>query len=122
MNAYVDQSTLLGTKPVIANHLNIPKPPPGQPTLLTFDEVTTMFHEFGHLLHGLFSNVKYPLLTGTAVPQDFVEFPSQFNEMWARDPKVLANIAKNYKTGEPMPKDLLDKVLASQMYGEGYAT
>jgi peptidyl-dipeptidase Dcp len=122
MDTFVDQSSLMGEKPVIVNNLNIPKPPPGQPTLLTFDEVTTMFHEFGHLLHGLFSNVKYPLLTGTAVPQDFVEFPSQFNEMWARDPKVLANIAKNYKTGEPMPKDLLDKVLASQLYGEGYAT
>jgi len=122
MDTFVDQSALMGEKPVIVNNLNIPKPPAGEPTLLTFDEVTTMFHEFGHLLHGLFSNVKYPLLTGTAVPQDFVEFPSQFNEMWARDPKVLANIAKNYKTGEPMPKELLDKVLASQTYGEGYAT
>jgi peptidyl-dipeptidase Dcp len=122
MDTFVDQSALMGEKPVIINNLNIPKPPAGQPTLLTFDEVTTMFHEFGHLLHGLFSNVKYPLLTGTAVPQDFVEFPSQFNEMWARDPKVLANIAKHYKTGEAMPKELLDKVLSAQTYGEGYAT
>jgi peptidyl-dipeptidase Dcp len=122
MDTFVDQSGLFGEKPVVINNLNIPKPPAGQPTLLTFDEVTTMFHEFGHLLHGLFSNVKYPLLAGTAVPQDFVEFPSQFNEMWARDPKVLANIAKHYKTGEPMPKELLDKVLSATTFGEGYAT
>jgi peptidyl-dipeptidase Dcp len=122
MDTFVDQSTLLGEKPVIVNNLNIPKPAAGQPTLLTFDEVSTMFHEFGHLLHGLFSNVKYPLLTGTAVPADFVEFPSQFNEMWARDEKVLANIAKHYKTGEAMPKELLDKVLASSTFGQGYAT
>jgi peptidyl-dipeptidase Dcp len=122
MDTFVDQTSLLGDKPVIINNLNIPKPPAGQPTLLTFDEVTTMFHEFGHLLHGLFSNVKYPLLSGTSVPQDFVEFPSQFNEMWARDPKVLANIAKHYQTGAPMPKELLDKVLAAQTFGEGFAT
>ena len=117
MDTFVDQSALMSETPVIVNNLNIPKPPAGEPTLLTFDEVTTMFHEFGHLLHGLFSNVKYPMLSGTAVPPDFVEFPSQFNEMWARDPKVLANIAKHYKTGEAMPKDLLDKVLASTTYG-----
>ena len=122
MDTFVDQSGLFGEKPVVVNNLNIPKPAPGQPTLLTFDEVETMFHEFGHLLHGLFSNVKYPLLSGTNVPPDFVEFPSQFNEMWSRDPKVLANIAKHYKTGEAMPKELLDKVLAAQTYGMGYAT
>ncbi|HEU4610589.1 MAG TPA: M3 family metallopeptidase [Kofleriaceae bacterium] len=122
MDTFVDQSSLFGEKPVVVNNLNIPKPAPGQPTLLTFDEVETMFHEFGHLLHGVFSNVKYPLLSGTNVPPDFVEFPSQFNEMWLRDPKVLANIAKHYKTGEAMPKDLLDKVLASQTYGTGYGT
>jgi peptidyl-dipeptidase Dcp len=122
MDTFVDQSGLFGERPVIVNNLNIPKPPAGEPTLLTFDEVTTMFHEFGHLLHGLFSNVKYPLLSGTSVPPDFVEFPSQFNEMWARDPKVLANIAKHYKTGEAMPKQLLDQVLAAKTYGQGYAT
>jgi peptidyl-dipeptidase Dcp len=122
MDTFVDQSGLFGDKPVIVNNLNIPQPAPGEPTLLTFDEVTTMFHEFGHLLHGLFSNVKYPLLSGTNVPPDFVEFPSQFNEMWARDPKVLANIAKHYKTGEAMPKALLDKVLAASKFGQGYAT
>jgi peptidyl-dipeptidase Dcp len=122
MDTFVDQSGLFGDKPVIVNNLNIPQPAPGQETLLTFDEVTTMFHEFGHLLHGLFSNVKYPLLSGTNVPPDFVEFPSQFNEMWTRDPNVLGNIAKHYKTNEPMPKALLDKVLAARNYGQGYAT
>ena len=83
MNSFVEQSRLLGTKPVVANNLNIPKPPAGQPTLLTCDEVTTAFHEFGHALHGLFSNVQYPHFSGTSVPRDFVEYPSQYNEMWA---------------------------------------
>ncbi len=122
MDTYVDQSGLFGEKPVIINNLNVPKPAEGQPVLLSFDEVTTMFHEFGHTLHGLFSDVKYPLLAGTAVPPDFVEYPSQFNEMWAREPQVLAHFATNYKTGEPMPKALFDKVLAAEKYGEGYAT
>ena len=122
MDTLVDQSGLFDTKPVVINNLNIPKPPPGQPVLLTFDEVTTMFHEFGHGLHGLFSHVQYPLLTGTNVPPDFVEYPSQFNEMWAREPAVLAHFAKDYRTGEPMPKALLDRVLAAQDYGEGFAT
>jgi peptidyl-dipeptidase Dcp len=122
MDFYVDQVGLFDQKPVIINNLNIPKPPKGQPVLLTFDEVTTMFHEFGHALHGLFSHVKYPMLAGTSVPPDFVEYPSQFNEMWAREPLVLAHFAKDYRTGEPMPKVLLDKVLAAQTYGEGYAT
>jgi peptidyl-dipeptidase Dcp len=122
MDTFVDQAGLLGEKPVIVNNLNVPKPGPGQPALLTFDDVNGMFHEFGHLLHGLFSNGKYPLLSGTNVPQDFVEFPSQFNEMWARDPQVLANIAKHYQTGEAMPKALLDKVLAASKFGEGYAS
>src|SRR5438128_1128469 len=103
MNAYVQQSDLFGTKPVVANHLNIPKPPPGEPTLLTQDEVRTAFHEFGHALHGMFSNVKYPRFSGTSVPRDFVEYPSQVNEMWARWPDVVKNYAKHYKTGEPMP-------------------
>jgi len=122
MDTFVDQSGLLNEKPVIINNLNIPKPAAGQPALLTFDEVGGMFHEFGHLLHGLFSNVKYPLIASTNVPADFVEFPSQFNEMWARDPQVLANIAKHYQTGAPMPKALLDKVLAATRFGEGFAT
>jgi peptidyl-dipeptidase Dcp len=122
MDTFVDQTGLLDTKPVVINNLNIPKPPEGQPVLMTFDEVTTMFHEFGHALHGLFSNVKYPMLAGTSVPPDFVEYPSQFNEMWAREPQVLAHFAKNYQTGEAMPKDLFDKVMAAQKYGEGYAS
>ena len=121
MNAYVSQSGLLGTKPVVANHLNIPKPPPGQPTLLTFDEVTTAFHEFGHALHGLFNKSKYPTLSGSA-PRDWVEFPSQFNEMWAREPRVLANFARHYQTNEPMPKALFDKVLATQNFESGFKT
>ena len=122
MDTFVDQSTLLDEKPVVVNNLNIPKPGPGEPALLTFDEVTTMFHEFGHGLHGLFAAAKYPLLSGTNVPPDFVEFPSQFNEMWAREPKVVANFAKHHKTGEAMPKELLDKVLTARTYGQGYAT
>src|SRR5450830_140334 len=122
MNEYVSQSSLLGTQSVIANHLNIPKPPAGEPTLLTYDEVKTAFHEFGHALHGMFSNVKYPRFSGTSVPRDFVEYPSQVNEMWAVWPEVLANYAKHYKTGEPMPKELLDKVLASKKFNQGFLT
>jgi peptidyl-dipeptidase Dcp len=122
MNAYVQQSGLFGTKPVVANHLNIPKPPPGEPTLLTHDEVRTAFHEFGHALHGMFSNVKYPRFSGTSVPRDFVEYPSQVNEMWATWPEVLKNFAKHYKTGEPMPQALLDKVVASEKFNQGYKT
>ena len=122
MNAYVQQSGLFGTKPVVANHLNIPKPPPGEPTLLTHDEVRTAFHEFGHALHGMFSNVKYPRFSGTSVPRDFVEYPSQVNEMWARWPEVLRNYAKHYKTGEPMPQALLDKVEAAEKFNQGYKT
>ncbi len=122
MNEYVEQSKLLGGKPVVANHLNIPKPPAGEPTLLTFDEVTTMFHEFGHALHGMFSNVKYPRFSGTNVPRDFVEYPSQVNEMWASWPEVLAHYAKHYQTGQPMPKELLDKVLATQKFNQGFKT
>ncbi len=122
MNAYVSQSELLGTHPVVANHLNIPKPPEGEPTLLTFDEANTMFHEFGHALHGMFSKVRYPRLAGTSVPRDFVEYPSQVNEMWATWPEVLANYAKHYQTGEAMPQALLDKVLATQKFNQGFAT
>lgn len=122
MNSFVEQSRLLNTKPVVINNLNIPKPPAGQPTLLTFDEVTTAFHEFGHALHGMFSDVQYPRFSGTSVPRDYVEFPSQYNEMWATDPRVLANYAKHHKTGEPMPKALMDKVLDSRKFNQGYAT
>ena len=122
MSEYVSQSGLLGLKPVIANHLNVVKPPAGQPALLSFDELTTLFHEFGHGLHGLFSNVRYPLFSGTSVPNDFVEFPSQGNEMWATDPRVLAHYAKHYRTGEPMPQALVDKVMSARKFNEGFAT
>jgi len=123
MNAYVSQSHLLGLKPVVANHLNITKPvSDDEPVLLTWDEVVTMFHEFGHGLHGMFSNVKYPGFSGTSVPRDFVEFPSQVTEMWADWPEVLANYAVHYGTGEPMPRELLDKVLATQKFNQGYIT
>ena len=122
MNEYVSQSSLMGTHSVVANHLNIPKPAAGEPTLLTYDEVKTAFHEFGHALHGMFSNVKYPRFAGTNVPRDFVEYPSQVNEMWAVWPEVLANYATNYKTGEPMPKELLDKVLAAKKFNQGFLT
>ncbi|MCY3844111.1 MAG: M3 family metallopeptidase [Acidobacteria bacterium] len=122
MNAYVSQSHLLGTAPVVGNHLNVPKPPEGEPTLLTFDEVETMFHEFGHALHGFFSDVRYPYFAGTSVPRDFVEYPSQVNEMWAVWPEVLENYAVHYETGQPMPRDLLDRVLATQTFNQGFAT
>jgi len=122
MNSYVDQSKLLGRRPVVANHLNIPKPQAGQPVLLTFDEVTGMFHEFGHAIHGMLSNVHYPSLSGTAVPRDFVEYPSQYNEMWAREPKVVEHYAHDYRTGAPMPPELLAKVLAASKFNQGYAT
>ena len=122
MNSYVNQSKLFGRHPVVANHLNIPKPQAGQPVLLTFDEVTGMFHEFGHALHGMLSNVHYPTLSGTAVPRDFVEYPSQFNEMWAREPKVVEHYAHDYRTGAPMPPELLAKVLAAAKFNQGYAT
>jgi peptidyl-dipeptidase Dcp len=121
-NAWVPQSKLLGTKPVIANNLNIAKPAAGEPTLLTYDEVRTTFHEFGHALHGMFSDVKYPRFAGSRVPRDYVEFPSQVNEMWMAWPEVLANYAKHYQTGAPMPKELLDKVQASQQFNEGFRT
>lgn len=122
MNAYVSQSGLTGDKPVVANHLNIPKPPAGKPTLLTWDEVNTTFHEFGHALHGMFSDVKYPYFAGTAVPRDFVEFPSQVNEMWSDEPTILANYAKHYQNGSAMPQALLDKVIAASKFNQGFAT
>ncbi len=122
MNEYVSQSTLLGTKPVVANHLNIVKPAAGEPVLMTFDEVVTAFHEFGHALHGMFSHVKYPRFCGTTVPGDFVEYPSQVNEMWATWPQVLRNYAKHYKTGEPMPVELVEKVRAAEKFNQGFTT
>ena len=122
MNSYVRQSRLFGTKPVIANHLNIPKPPEGQPTLLTAAETETLFHEFGHALHGLFSDARYPTLAGTSVPRDFVEYPSQANEQWANDPAVLANFAKHYQTGEAIPQALLDKLDAAGKFNQGFET
>jgi peptidyl-dipeptidase Dcp len=122
MNNFVRQSKLFALKPVVANNTNIPKPQPGQPTLLTFEEVITLFHEFGHAIHGILSNVNYAMLSGTALPRDFVEYPSQYNEMWAREPAVLAHYARHYQTGEAMPQDLLAKVLAAQKFDQGYAT
>ena len=123
MNSYVDQSLLMGNKPIVANHLNITKPVSAdEPTLMTFDEVTTMFHEFGHALHGMFSNVKYPEFSGTSVPRDFVEYPSQVNEMWSTWPTILENYAVHYQTGEAMPRELLDKVLETRKFNQGYST
>jgi peptidyl-dipeptidase Dcp len=122
MDNLVTQSKLFGRKPVVVNTLNIPRPAAGAPTLLTFEELTTMFHEFGHALHGMLSNVHFPMLAGTSVPRDFVEYPSQFNEMWAREPGVLAHFARHYRSGEPLPQTLLDKVIAAQNFDEGYRT
>ena len=121
-NSYVRQAHLTGVRPVVANHLNVPKPSEGEPTLLTFDEVITLFHEFGHALHNMFSDVNYPLFSGSSVPRDFVEFPSQVNEMWATWPEVLAHYAVHHETGEAMPRELLDKVLATQSFNQGFAT
>ena len=120
MNAYVPQSNLLNRQPVVANHLNIVKPPQGEATLLTLDEVNTMFHEFGHALHGLFSDVTYPRFAGTSVPRDFVEYPSQVHEMWATWPEVLANYAVHYETGEPIPQDLLERVREAKKFNQGF--
>ena len=119
-DSFVDQSTLMGTKPVIVNVANFSKPAAGQAALLSFDDVTTMFHEFGHALHGMFSHIHYPTLGN--VPRDFVEFPSQFNEHWALDPAVFANYAKHYRTGQPMPQALVDKIKKSQKFNQGYKT
>ena len=121
MDGFVDQSTLLGTRPVIYNVANFTKPAPGKPALLTFDDVTTLFHEFGHALHGMLSNVQYPMLSGTSVPRDFVEFPSQFNEHWALEPVVFANYAKHYESGAPMPPALVDRIKRSRTFNQGFA-
>ena len=120
MSNLVNQSKLLGTKPVIYNICNFTKPAAGQPALISFDDVTTMFHEFGHGLHGMFASQQYPSLSGTATARDFVEFPSQFNEHWASDPKVFANYAKHYKTGMPMPQELVEKIKKAATFNEGY--
>src|SRR6478672_1416580 len=122
MDTFVDQSGLFGTKPVVFNVANFTKPAPGQPALLTFSDVTTMFHEFGHALHGMFSNVQYPTVAGTNVPRDFVEFPSQFNEHWALYPTVFANYAKHYQTGASMPQELVDKIKKASTFNQGFAT
>ncbi|MFF3598337.1 M3 family metallopeptidase [Kitasatospora indigofera] len=122
MDELVSQSTLLGKRPVVLNNLNIARPAPGEPVLLTWDEVRTLFHEFGHALHGLFSAVRFPLFAGTEVPRDFVEFPSQVNEMWMTWPAVLANYAKHHVTGEPLPADLVERMTAAEGFGQGFRT
>ena len=122
MNDYVPQNGLNGDKPAVGIHLNVTKPADGQPTLLTHDDVNTLFHEFGHALHGMFSAVKYPKFSGTSVPRDFVEFPSQVNEMWATWPEILKNYAKHYQTGAPIPQALLDKVDAAKKFNQGFST
>ncbi|MCL1044907.1 M3 family metallopeptidase [Shewanella electrodiphila] len=122
MSSFVGQSELLNQKPVVVNVMNIKKAPEGQPTFVSYDEATTMFHEMGHGTHGMFSKVKYPSLAGTSVSRDFVEFPSTFEEDWAAHPKVLANYAKHYDTGKPIPDDLLQKLLASRSFNQGFDT
>ncbi len=120
MSNIVNQSTLLGTKPVIYNVCNYTKPAEGQPALISFDDVTTLFHEFGHALHGFFASQKYVTLSGTDVARDFVEFPSQFNEHWAMEPSVFKNYAVHYKTGENMPTALVEKIKKSSTFNQGY--
>jgi len=122
MGNFVEQNGLTGTIPVVYNVENFTKPAAGQPALLSFDDVTTLFHEFGHALHGFFSKTTYPSVAGTNTPRDFVEFPSQFNEHWALDPKVFANYAKHYQTGEAMPQDLVEKIVTARTFNQGYAT
>lgn len=122
MSSFVDQSKLLNEKPVIVNTLNNPPAAEGEPALLSFDNVTTMFHEMGHGVHGLFSDVTYPSVSGTATPRDFVEFPSTFEEDWAVQPDILANYARHYETGEPIPKDLLEKIIKASKFNQGFDT
>lgn len=122
MSSFVDQSRLLHDQPVIVNCLNIPRPADGEPALISFDNVTTLFHEMGHALHGLFSDVTYPTVAGTATPRDFVEFPSTFEEDWAIQPEILANYARHYQTGEPIPKDLLAKAIRAKKFNKGFDT
>jgi peptidyl-dipeptidase Dcp len=120
MSEFVGQSTLLGTLPVIYNVANLPKPAPGEAALISFSDVTTMFHEFGHALHGMFANTRYPTLSGTSTARDFVEFPSQFNEHWAIYPAVFNHFAKHYNTGAPMPDALVAKIKKAKNFAEGY--
>jgi peptidyl-dipeptidase Dcp len=122
MNELVGQSTLLDQQPVVVNNLNIAKPAEGEAALLTWDNVRTLFHEFGHALHGLFSKVRYPFFSGTEVPRDFVEFPSQVNEMWMSRPEILANYARHFETGEPMPAELVERMAATERFGAGFRT
>ena len=122
MDSFVDQNSLTGTKPVVFNVANFPKPAAGQPALLTFSDVTTMFHEFGHALHGMLSNVAYPSIAGTNTPRDYVEFPSQFNEKWALNPIVFANYAKHYQTGAPIPQALVTKIKNAKTFNQGFGT
>lgn len=122
MSSFVDQSKLLNDKPVIVNCLNIPRPAEGEPALISFDNVTTLFHEMGHALHGLFSDVTYPTVAGTATPRDFVEFPSTFEEDWAIQPEILANYARHYQTGAAIPRDLLDKAISAKKFNKGFDT
>ena len=122
MSNYVDQSKLLGTRPVVVNVANFSMPAPGEPALLTSDDVRTMFHEFGHALHGMFANTEYPSLSGTETARDFVEFPSQFNEHWAAYPAVFQHYAKHYKTGAPMPAELAAKIKRAATFNQGYET
>jgi peptidyl-dipeptidase Dcp len=122
MNSLTSQNTLLGQPTVVVNNHNVPKPSAGSPTLLTYDEVNTLFHEFGHALHGLFAHVTYPKFAGTNVFRDFVEFPSQVNEMWMLWPEVLANYAIHHETGEPMPAEFVEKLQASSSFNEGFQT
>jgi peptidyl-dipeptidase Dcp len=122
MDNFVDQNGITGTKPVVFNVANFTKPAAGQPALITFSDVTTMFHEFGHALHGMLSNIKYPSISGTNTPRDYVEFPSQFNEKWALDPIVFANYAKHYQTGAPMPAELVNKIKNARTFNQGFGT
>ncbi|QQQ26586.1 M3 family metallopeptidase [Chryseobacterium indoltheticum] len=122
MSNYVEQSYLLGTKPVIVNCYNYQKPAPGKPSLISYDDVSTIFHEFGHSIHGMFASQKYPSLSGTSVPRDFVEFPSQINEHWALDPVVLKNYALHYETKQPIPQALVDKIKKASTFNQGYMT
>ncbi|SDE31975.1 M3 family metallopeptidase [Auraticoccus monumenti] len=121
-NSLVSQSRLLGTPTVVSNNLNVVAPAPGQPTLLSLDEVTTLFHEFGHALHALLSDVTYPRFSGTRVPRDFVEFPSQVNEMWVLDPRVLPHYARHVETGEPLPDGVVERLSAAETFNQGFAT
>ena len=122
MDSFVEQSGLLGQQAVVVNNLNISKPAPGEPTLLTFDQVVTLFHEFGHALHGLFSQVRYPRFSGTSVPRDFVEYPSQVNEMWMLWPQIVGSYARHHVTGAALPLRTVDKIEAARLWGEGFAT